>query len=81
MKIACLMMQKNEGDLLKFWSDYHADLFGSENIFIFDNGSDDLITVNILKEIELSGINVSYDYPSKKDFFVCFPQFTQMISC
>ena len=73
MKIACLMMQKNEGALLKFWFDYHADVFGLENLFIFDNGSDDLITVNILKEIELRGGNVNYDYSSKNDFEIKGP--------
>ena len=39
-KIAIFMMQKNEKDLLPIFVAYYGHLFGYENIYIFDNGSD-----------------------------------------
>jgi hypothetical protein len=41
MKIALLMMQKNEVDLLEPWLAYHAHVFGAENLYLWDNGSTD----------------------------------------
>ena len=39
MKIACLMMQKDEGDLLEPWLQYYSALFGSESLYLWDNAS------------------------------------------
>lgn len=68
MKIAILCMQKNEGDLLQNWIAYHESLFGSENIFIFDNGSDDISTIEVLRNASSRGVNVSFDYCLQKFF-------------
>lgn len=48
MKVAVVMMQKNERDLLSIWIKYHASIFGIENLFIIDNGSDDVETLTIM---------------------------------
>lgn len=68
MKIACLMMQKNESNLLKPWIDYHAMIFGINNIFIYDNGSTDEKCINTLKYYETKGLNVEWDFKTKNDF-------------
>lgn len=68
MNIACLMMQKNEGPLLQSWVDHHTKIFGSENIFIYDNGSTDEATIEILAKASEQGVNVEYGYSTRKDF-------------
>lgn len=68
MKIACLMMQKNEGPLLQSWIDYHIQIFGHENIFIYDNGSTDTVTKEVLSFAKESGINVDYSLNTRKHF-------------
>ncbi|WP_158967024.1 glycosyltransferase family 2 protein [Paraglaciecola sp. L3A3] len=68
LKLAALMMQKNETELLEKWIIYHADLFGIDNLYIFDNGSDDKQTIEILRHWESQGIRVIWEYLSKQDF-------------
>lgn len=68
MKIACLLMQKNEGPLLDVWISYHANIFGAENIFIYDNGSTDIVTKEVLRAALRSGVNVDWDNNTKKHF-------------
>ena len=64
-------MQRNEAELLEPWIQYHGTLFGYENLFIFDNGSDNLQVNRLLQEYEERGIHVdrrfskSEDYPDK----------------
>ena len=48
MRIACLMMQKDEVDLLEPWLAYHANLFGAENLYVWDNGSTELAVADVL---------------------------------
>lgn len=67
-RIACLTMQKNEGDMLRCWIEYHSSLFGMTNLFVFDNGSDDKYTNDILSVYESCGLNVMRSFPSKDDF-------------
>ncbi len=68
MRIACLMMQKNERDLIHPWIVYHAELFGLTNLFVYDNGSTDSETLKILKKYEKFGLNVFYDKSEKRHF-------------
>lgn len=65
-RVGCIMMQKNETDLLQPWVDYHAYLFGKENLFVFDNGSDDPENQVQLVDLESSGLSVDRSYP--RDF-------------
>ncbi len=68
MRIACLLMQKNEGPLLKSWLCYHGSLVGFENIYIIDNGSDDPLTIEILNEFQTLGVNIDRHFNQKSDF-------------
>jgi hypothetical protein len=68
MKICCLMMQKNERTLLVPWVRYHAARFGIENLFVYDNGSDDEETIAGLRQLESEGLNVSWTYNAQSDF-------------
>jgi len=58
-RVACIMMQKNEGELLRTWIEYYRNLFGEHNLFIFDNASDDELTLRILRKYQDSGISVN----------------------
>jgi hypothetical protein len=69
MKIACLMMQKNELALLDTWIRYHGSLFGYENLFIFDNGSEIEEINSILHKHIRRGISLQKAFRGKKDFF------------
>jgi hypothetical protein len=68
MKNAALLMQRNEGLLLKAWAEYHASLLGHTNLFVFDNGSTDESTLQILTELETKGIHVITQYSTPNDF-------------
>ena len=68
MKIACIMMQKNEPLLLGAWIRYHSDLVGLENLFIFDNGSSCSAVIQVLQEAEGRGANVFWEYSRLRDF-------------
>ncbi|HDV1013237.1 TPA: glycosyltransferase family 2 protein, partial [Escherichia coli] len=68
MKLACLMMQKNESRLLKSWLDYHAIIFGLENMYVYDNGSTEKECIDTLKMYERNGLNVEWKFSSREDF-------------
>lgn len=68
MKIAILMMQKNESELLDKWLRYHGYLVGFENLYVYDNGSDDLNIQNKLQNFEVFGVNVEYGFNEKCHF-------------
>jgi len=67
-RVCCLIMQKNEDALLQPWLDYHGALFGFENIYMWDNGSDSPKLLSTLKEYESKGLHVDYDMTSGTDF-------------
>jgi hypothetical protein len=68
VKIACIMMQKNEILLLDPWIKYHSSLLGSEHIYVYDNGSSDAAVIQTLRDAEKSGVNVFWDYTRQEDF-------------
>ncbi|MBY5150588.1 glycosyltransferase family 2 protein [Enterobacter hormaechei] len=68
MNIACVMMQKNESELLPIWIKYYSHLFSPENLYIFDNGSNDANTLEHLKNARNNGVQVIYTHNSPKDF-------------
>lgn len=68
MRVACLMMQKNESSLLEPWILYHATLFGFENLYIYDNGSTEIKAISALKKYASLGVNVQWEMKSKADF-------------
>ena len=68
MRVACLLMQKNERRLLKPWIAYHSWLFGLDSLFVFDNGSADPVVVDILENYREHGLNVDYSTKTRADF-------------
>lgn len=68
MNIAIIMMQKNEGAMLNDWIKYHSSFIGKENIYVFDNGSTDELTLNLLKEYENDGYSIDYSKNQKEHF-------------
>ncbi|WP_169308825.1 glycosyltransferase family 2 protein [Paracoccus gahaiensis] len=47
MRTAVMTMAYNEGVILPKWVKYYGQIFGKENLFIFDHGSDDGSTENL----------------------------------
>lgn len=68
MRVACLMMQKNEEHLLRAWLTYHSYLFGPRNLFVFDNGSDSARCRAVLEEFAIEGVHCDFSKNSKADF-------------
>jgi len=67
-RVACMIMQKNESDLLPSWIAYHSNLFGLENIYLWDNGSTDPNVIAFLKQQAKLGLNVYWSAQSGIDF-------------
>jgi glycosyl transferase family 2 len=67
-RVACLMMQRDEDDLVRPWILYHAKLFGYSSLYIFDNGSSSLPLIQQLQEWERIGVNVYWEYSTPADF-------------
>jgi predicted SAM-dependent methyltransferase len=67
-QVACIMMQKDERFLLKPWLAYHAYLFGFENVFVFDNGSELAEVRNTLAEYESKGVTIYRNHASREDY-------------
>lgn len=68
MKVTCLMMQKNEHQLLEPWILYHGLHFGFENLVVYDNGSTLESVVTTLEKYQALGVNVQWTFGSKSDF-------------
>jgi hypothetical protein len=77
MRIAAMMMQRDEGALLDVWVSYHARLFGPENLYILDNYSADIETIVYLSRAERLGANVRRGV---KDFQAKGVYFSDMIA-
>ena len=67
-RVACIMMQKDERFLLKPWLAYYGHLFGFENLFVFDNGSESAEVRNILAEYEAKGVTVDRSHASREAY-------------
>jgi hypothetical protein len=67
-RVACIMMQKDERYLLKPWLAYYGYLFGYENLFVIDNGSQLPEVRDVLKEYQVRGVTVDYRYGDRKDY-------------
>ncbi|MBB4198012.1 hypothetical protein GGD83_001805 [Rhodoblastus sphagnicola] len=55
-KVAALMIQKDEVDLLEPWILYHGDLFGYDNLYIWDNGSADPRIADLIEKWSDRGV-------------------------
>jgi len=73
-------MQRDETELLPLWIRYHGELFGYQNLFIYDNGSG-YRTQQILRAAEQDyGVNVDYSRTAPEDFESKGAIFAQQIS-
>lgn len=68
VKVAIFMMQKNESALLESWIRYHGYLVGLENLYIYDNGSEDNSIANTLEHYQKLGVNVETKFNQKAHF-------------
>lgn len=60
-KIAVVCFQKDEIELLSYWIQYHAALFGTQNIIVLDNFSKSSETLSVLKKWSDLGVRVYYN--------------------
>lgn len=67
-RVACLMMMKNEEQLIEPWLVYHGYMFGFENLYVWDNGSTSNEIKGILYKYENKGVNVDFSKNTKEDF-------------
>lgn len=58
MKALCLLMQKDELDLLPIWLGYYSYLFGSTNLVVIDNESSNIQVHEVLHRAEADGVRV-----------------------
>ena len=68
LQIGCVMMQKDERFLLKPWLDYHGYLFGYENLYVIDNGSELAETRAVLSEYARKGVVVDYTHVGRSAY-------------
>lgn len=68
LRVACMMMQKDEEFLLDPWLRYHAYLFGAENLFVLDNGSTQPDVLRRLERAETDGVTVIREFREKAHF-------------
>ena len=68
VRVACTLMQKNETALIDPWLKYHCNLFGYENIYVFDNGSHISSVVDTLDAYKAKGIHLSNKYSTVADY-------------
>jgi hypothetical protein len=61
-------MMKNEKALIRPFLRYHGALFGAENLYVIDNGSNDPEVLDTVAEFEREGVNVDRSYPRVEDF-------------
>jgi hypothetical protein len=80
LRIALIMMQKNETILLDPWLRYHEAMIPAQSIFVFDNGSSDLETLRILREAESRGILVNRSHNQLQDYFARGTIFSEFIN-
>jgi hypothetical protein len=80
LRIALIMMQKNETLFLDPWLKYHEAMIPANSIFVFDNGSSDRETLQILKEAESRGIFVNRAHNKLQDYFARGTIFSEFIN-
>jgi len=68
MRVACLMMQKDESELLDYWLSYHGDIFGFENLYVFDNGSADSKLESVFDKYRSLGVNFYLDFAGRDNY-------------
>ena len=67
-RVACVMMQRDETDLLEPWLAYHAHLFGVANLYVFDNGSTDPAVLATLARYAEAGAHIDRTHSAPRDY-------------
>ena len=67
-RIKCIMMQRDETQLLLPWLRHHGALFGFENLIVLDNGSRDAGVLATLARFERAGVRVERAHAAPRDF-------------
>ncbi|MCA6107135.1 glycosyltransferase family 2 protein [Bradyrhizobium cenepequi] len=67
VKAACVMVVKNEDDLIEPWLFYHGELFGFEHLYVFDNGSTNSATLSVLERYSKRGVKLDYSRNTLED--------------
>jgi hypothetical protein len=62
------MMQKDESDLLAHWIEYHGNLFGLENLYVYDNGSTNPVCLDAMDKYKKLRVNFYFEFNSQADF-------------
>jgi len=56
--VKVIMMQRDGGDALVRWLAHYSGLFGFGSLFVMDNGSEDALTLSVLREAERRGARI-----------------------
>lgn len=62
------MMQKNEDELLDKWINYHGNIFGFDNLYVYDNGSTSSRIKDVANLFSERGVNFYFDNNDPSDF-------------
>ena len=79
MRIAILVMQRDERLLLPVFLRYHESMLGSSSIYLFDNGSSDPHVIKAVKAAEARGVHVRWDHNQPNSFVDKGNIFTDLI--
>lgn len=78
-RVRVLMMFKDEPHLLETWVRHHADVFGAENLWLFDNGSTCPVTRAAAEEARALGARVETRFNQPRHFHTKHKLFTGAI--
>jgi hypothetical protein len=67
-RAAVVMVVKNENDLIEPWLFFHGYLFGLDNLYVFDNGSTNAKTLEVLEKYATLGVHVDYSRRTVEDY-------------
>ena len=67
-RLRCVTMQRDETDQLEGWLGHHGYLAGFENLTVFDNGSTERRTIEILRRFARVGTRVIWEHRQDDDY-------------
>ena len=78
-RVKCVMMQKDEDDLLEPWVRYYGYLFGLENLTIFDNGTTSKKLIEDQRRFERGGVRIIRKYDQNEHWLAKGDLFSMII--
>jgi len=67
-RVVCLMMLRDEDLLAELWLRHHGELFGFENLYVYDNGSVSQTVLATLRQFAGRGVNVDFSHSLPQDY-------------